>query len=645
MHLISEIGIPWRTEETGFKRENIKERDISFLLDTYKGINNEEELREAEKRIDEVIALANPYCGGKTVLSGGFSGRDGGGGPVSFSTASLLEAAGYIEDTAVRGGVLIVDLDDTLLLPTLDYPSSDFIRRRYHMIKNSIQHNIDSAGEIKDPEEFRIWMQEQAAWLKSVAMKEYADVEGLGVRLGIYRKTEGADQLLKTAERLGLRIIVLTGRDESMKAGTLAALKSADMDIPEKNIRFCGYGEGKKAEMLAAELNSSRAPPALYYIDDSSFCVDEIRGLLQTLPLQNAHIVHLISSRSRFSYEYYLNGINSRHIAADSPAGRDEWHLLFINAIRRDHFISLPDGGSAASFTVGLVGSLDNYLGPGYGVVFLFVTVYFIAGNIKHYRDCVRLQRIETACSMDIHSFSLKRFVFDVFLNLVFIDYVCMFVATYLFQGQLSWMFSGFFALARIDFMFLSVSYLILFGSEMFRYLLARAAGVKEFVFIVQGKYLRVAYPREAISDAVLSGKIRAAADMSGIAFSVALTAAVAAVIGINELFIGGILILLNEMNRQRDYLPEPLSGMFESMEALGIRFRVLLSGFIFKVYIPVFIYLKIITEWVRKILRPVAAWAIRLKTRLTGILLKVYAPFYIRSRILQRLDKGKRCG
>ncbi|MDD3089333.1 MAG: hypothetical protein PHT95_05260, partial [Candidatus Omnitrophica bacterium] len=249
-------------------------------------------------------------------------------------------------------------------------------------------------------------------------------------------------------------------------------------------------------------------------------------------------------------------------------------------------FVIVRDGGSAASFAVGLVGSLDNYFGPGYGAVFLFVIVYFIAGNIKHSRDCVRLQRIETACSMDIHSFSLRRFVFDVFLNLVFIDYVCMFAATCIFWGQLSWPFSWIFAVFRVDFMFLSVSYLILFGSEMFRYLLARAAGVKEFVFIVQGKYSRVAYPREEIRDAVLSRRIFAAVNISGIALSVVLAVCIAAVIGINELFIGGILIFLNEMNLRRDYLPEPLRGMFESMEALGIRFIVLLSGLIFKVYI-----------------------------------------------------------
>ncbi|MFA5320328.1 MAG: methyltransferase domain-containing protein, partial [Candidatus Omnitrophota bacterium] len=480
------------------------------------------------------------------------------------------------------------------------------------------------------PEKGFAWTMLIAALKELIIKPEYASVHKIQTS-GICSDNELLADIIKAYIRLGFQDI------------------SVDADNPRRLV-FTLWLEGSAAEYLA-DLENGRVFADVPHKDKIGNAIRAFRSSLDVKPLRQLAAVYAgINAvrdggrRTRWAAERrssYMRGQKTAPSMARMRYGRSVFRFGKPRALACGASLTnipgiVRDGGAAAAFAWGVFNSLGDFLGPEQAVLFLFLTGYFIAGNVKHYRDCVRLRRAETACSMDIHSFSLKRFVFDALLNLVFIDYVCMFGGTYFFWGQLSWPLPWIFAVLRIDLMFLSVSYLVLFSSEMVRYLLARAAGIKDFVFIVKGRQMAVLYQQEDIPDPRTAARIQIIADISGIAIGVILAVYIAGIIGINELFIGSLLIIMNEMNLQRDYLPGPARNMLESMEAMGIRSKVRFSGLIFMVYVPAFIYFKIISKWlkktVRKIFGPLAALVIRLKVRIS---VKVYMPFYIRFKSL----------
>ncbi|MDD5669244.1 MAG: FAD-binding protein, partial [Candidatus Omnitrophica bacterium] len=255
---------------------------------------------------------------------------------MAVTVSTLSRVSDYLRKYGKTGAVLYLDIDDTIVTQVCEYPSSSFPRKRYYMIMDSIRHNIESNRKIKSAAEFRPWMREQEDWLMHEVVREFIAVEKIGLRLGVYRAVEGIEELAAVAGEKNMKIIAVTNRFEEMKENTVEILKSIGFDISPENIRFCGYGRGVKARALAEEFETNGIHTAAYFIDDSSFCIDEAKQFLADnhhVPLKVIHFEKRPVSRNPF--EFYIEKLRARDTWNGEISDLDEWELLFINAIMK----------------------------------------------------------------------------------------------------------------------------------------------------------------------------------------------------------------------------------------------------------------------------------------------------------------------
>jgi len=275
-------------------------------------------LEEAKAICMEQIGEAKASSSGKLELIEAADSRE------IQKARRLADIADYLEEHALEGSILYIDIDDTMIEPVYNYPSSGFIMARAQMIEKSLAHVNNREGR-------------KTLRADKKALDEYYDIEE-GYE-GLYRITDGLERVMAVCKQKNIRVIAITNRADGqrVKPVTEATLAKTGIrigtDIDE--LLCCEYGPYKKAQRFLRHIRGRAPPPVAYFIDNSRKEVNEVFQTAAKLEGVRSVAIHLDQpSRARYrSYRFYLDAIDKLQPSGDTESDINNLEILLINAI------------------------------------------------------------------------------------------------------------------------------------------------------------------------------------------------------------------------------------------------------------------------------------------------------------------------